>query len=541
MLVDSDTSHVEPARHPSHVDLVVVGGGINGLGAAWEAACRGLRTLVVEQGDVGSGTSSWSSRMIHGGIKYLEKYDVPLVRESLREREWLLQAAPHLVRPLPFVMPFFKDGKYNPWLLRAGLLAYDTLAGKSSLPRHTILSSAQIRAEFPLIDLSRLAGAGKFYDAQAAHAERLCVELAVAIRQLGGTVLTYTQADDILLRGSEVSGLRCTDTITKRSYEVSTSLILNAGGPWADSVLEGCGVKTDRLIGGTKGSHIVVKRFPGSPQSALYYESHRDGRPMLVIPWLGHYLIGSTDIRYSGDPGRATLDDEEMAYLLDETNRVFPSADLTVDDVVWSYTGVRPLPYQPDGSVADISRRHEVVNHSRVAQGLYSVVGGKLTTFRQLGEDAVDTLLGTKLGRQSPTRRQKLPGGRIRDVETLKIELADAFGSHDAAERLYSLYGARASLVREMALEDPRMMEPLDAAGLLTRAEVAYTIRDEQARTLTDILARRTMWNFAEDLGTSMADAVADAAAEILGWDESEVESQKLAHAEWSASHGLRG
>lgn len=367
-------------------DLIVVGGGANGSGIAWDAALRGLRVLLLEKEDFGWATSAWNSRLIHGGLKYLERYDVPLVRESLREREWMLQAAPHLVHPQRFVLPFYKRNAHPEIVLRAGMLAYDVLSLDKTTPWHKTTNARQTLALIPGLNQDGLQGAATYYDGQADYAERLSVETALAARSTGAVVLNHARVEQLLVKNGAVTGVEFLDEISGTRYAAAGDAVVNAAGPWVDSVLSSIGAQ-DRspLMGGTKGTHLIVDRFPGAPvDSVMYYEAITDARPMMVIPWLGRYILGATDVRFSGDLDRASLDDDELSYILRETNLVIPAAKLTASDVLWSYTGVRPLPYSASGPTGDITRRHIVHHHEddehAPVRGLFSVIGGKLTT-----------------------------------------------------------------------------------------------------------------------------------------------------------------
>lgn len=503
-------------------DLVVVGGGVNGLGTAWDAALRGLRVLLVERDDVGSGTSSWSSRLIHGGLKYLEKLDVKLVRESLREREWLLGAAPHLVRPLRMILPFYADGKHHPLKLEAGMVLYDVLSWDKSVPRHAVWGKGKTLRKVPGLDPEGLRGAAAYYDAQVELTERLCVEIALAAQAAGATILTHASVERLDVRGGKVAGVEVVDGPTGERHRAPTSMVLNTAGPWVDEILTGLdgGI---RLIGGTKGSHFLVDPFPGAPSDALYYEARSDGRAMMVLPWRGQYMIGSTDLRFEGDLDRLGPSPEEVDYILAETNQVLPRARLTEEHLLWGYTGVRPLPYSPDGDVGDITRRHAFHDHGPQVEGLVSLVGGKLTTFRQVGEEATDLTLA-KLGarrRRSATRRLRLPGANALDLGRFTEAFTGASGLDGrAARRVADLYGSRARHVAERAATDPAAREVLDEASGLTVAEISLALEDEFAGSLTDILARRTVVGIGPTVPDEVVDRVAQAAARVAGWSD---------------------
>jgi glycerol-3-phosphate dehydrogenase len=502
-------------------DVIVIGGGVNGCGAAWDASLRGLRVLLVERDDLGSGTSSWSSRLIHGGLKYLEKLDVKLVRESLREREWLLGAAPHLVHPLRMVMPVYKGAHHGPATLWAGMLAYDALSWDKSVPHHSVWSRGKTLERAPGLEREGLRGAATYFDAQAELAERLCVEVAVAAQAQGATILTHASVDDVQVRSGHVAGVTITDALSGESHRAEAPVVLNMAGPWVDEVLSGTPGAERRLIGGTKGSHFVLDSFPGAPSDALYYEG-ADGRPMMLMPWQGQYLIGSTDERFDGDLDTIGPSRGEVEYVLRETNRVVPGGRLTECDLRWGYTGVRPLPHSTAGAEGDITRRHDFHDHGPAAEGLISLVGGKLTTFRQVGEEAADLALA-KLGRKGPrsaTRRLRLPGagtlalGRFADAFTASSGLPEP-----VARRLAGLYGTRAPAVAEHAT-GAEGREVVDEASGLTAGEIAFAFEKELAVSLTDVLARRTMTAIGPTLPDASVERAAAVAARVDGWSD---------------------
>lgn len=511
----------------SGYDVVIVGGGVNGAGTAWECALRGMRVLLVEKGDLGSGTSSWSSKMIHGGLKYLEKYDVPLVRESLREREWLLRAAPHLVKELRFLLPFYKTNEHSANILRLGMVAYDVLSFDKSVRRFELLSAEKILEREPGLNSDGLTGAAYYSDAQVNYAERMTYEIALAAQRAGATVLTHAKAVKLGRSGKRVSSLTFRDELTGREFTAAARVVVNAAGPWIDQVWDQPDVQLPRMNGGTKGTHLVLDPFPGAPKDAFYYEAQADGRPMMVIPWLGRYLIGSTDIRFTGDLDMAAATPDEYEYILRETNWVIPEANLTNSDIAYHFTGVRPLPYKSEGDVADITRRHIIEDHAPEIAGLYTLVGGKLTTFRQVGEDFAD-IFCKKFGlkRKSVTHKLALPGGGEPDLGRLRVAVQPLGLPPHMSNRLVDMYGTRAPDIAAFIAGDATNREVIDDAFGLTVGEVRWAAEVEDAYRLTDIMCRRTMIGLENHLGRPMLAKVADVAAQSLGWDAARVEAE---------------
>ncbi len=381
-------------------DVVIIGAGINGAGIARDAAMRGLKVLLIEKGEVGQGTTVASTRLIHGGLRYLEHFEFGLVHESLREREILLRIAPHLVRPLAITIPIYKQSKRGRLTIRAGMILYDLLSWGKSLPRHRMLSRAETLKQLPGLNPEGLAGSALYYDAQVEFPERLVMENVLSAREFGAEVLTHTRVTNLAVADGKVSGVEVEDGHTRFA---DAAVIINAAGPWIDLVLERVAVKSPKLIGGTKGSHIVVPTFPGAPANAIYLEARSDGRPLFIIPWNKLYLIGTTDVRFEGDPDEVRCEPWEIDYLLSETNLALPAAHLTRDNIVDTYSGVRPLPVTHDKDEQSITRRHFIRQHPELPN-LLSIVGGKLTTYRSLAEECVD-LIFQKLGKDSPPCR----------------------------------------------------------------------------------------------------------------------------------------
>ncbi len=533
------------ASQGSQYDLIVIGAGINGLGIARDAAERGLSVALIEQEDICFGVSAWSGRLVHGGLRYLEHGDVLLVRESLRERELLFKVAPHLVKPVRLIMPFYSRNTRPSWLIRMGMLAYDMLSLDKSVKSHRILSKKAVKQRFSGMAEAGLSGAALFTDGQVEYAERLCTELAVAAAKAGADIFIHSKVTRILNEGGRVVGV---DVLTAdgSTREVRAAITINAGGPWVDAVLRGdegaaptekAAIESKRLIGGSKGSHIIVDPFEGAPTDVVYYESQTDGRLVLVIPWMGRYLIGCTDRRFEQDPDAARAEHDEIEYLLTEANTLMPEANLTKKSVLYTYSGVRPLPYAPGVAEWKIPRSHIVFDHAADGYpGLLSIVGGKLTTYRQLAEDATDDvvkLLGR--GAKRPVSKHRpFPGADAPDLDIFERHLK-AGGALDAdtLERLFALYGVRAQEIVALAKKNPELAERFDPNSAAIAAELIFAVDSEFAQTLTDVFARRILLAFEPGHGLAGAKRASKILAAHLGWSEKARQAQEQGYTQW--------
>lgn len=511
-------------------DAIIIGAGINGAGIARDAALRGLRVLLLDKEDIGAGTTATASRLIHGGLRYLEHAEVGLVRESLHERERLLAIAPHLVKPLAMVIPIYEGQKRGPLLIRAGMIAYDTLSLHKSVDHHHMLSRREALERVPGLNPVALKAAAVYFDAQVEFAERLAVENVLDARAHGAAILTHARVDRLIVEQGQVRGVEVTDELGGRSAAARAAVTINVAGPWVDQVLAELERPEPRLMGGTKGSHLIVPPFKGAPHDALYVEARADGRPYFIIPWNHKYLIGTTDIRYTGDLNNVVPDVDEIDYLLRETNQVIPNAQLSRNSVISAYAGIRPLPYQPEGKEGAITRRHIVHDHAPALNGLISIVGGKLTTYRQLAQETVD-LVAKKVDRRvrrSETATTPLPGAEG-DLSEVRRELqtsADLYAR--SANHLLRVYGTRAPHVLALAASAPDLAEPFDHASGALGAEVVFAFRHELAETLTDVLLRRTMVGLGAPADSPAPEAAAAIAGRHLGWSP-ERQAQELA------------
>jgi glycerol-3-phosphate dehydrogenase len=465
-------------------DVAIIGGGIVGCGVARDAALRGLRVVVVERHDFGSGTTSASTRIVHGGLRYLETADFALVRMDLRERETLLRIAPHLVKPLEFVIPFKDVGTWQRTKLRAGLALYDALAFGSSLPRHRTTSHE-----------------ATYYDARVDSPERLCLENLLDAAAHGGRVLNYVEVVGPVRNGRTIEGIRVRDRLTGAQGEIRSRLTINASGPWFERVAGTLSLPPQGRIRTTKGVHLVC---PPMTERALVLFSRVDGRLMFAIPRVGHTWLGTTDTDYSGDPAEAAATPEDVHYVVESLRDAFPA--LSADDVLYTTAGVRALVMQR-GSESSVSRMHKVADGEMTGvPGLVSIMGGKITGYRAIAADATD-IACRRLGvnRRSTTADEPLPGAR---------------GTRDGhvAPHLYDVLGNRAADVMRLAAAEPELARPLSSKYADIGAQVAFAVRHEYCVTVEDFIRRRSLLGATADQGWDAAASVAAIMGAELGW-----------------------
>ncbi|MGH2348409.1 MAG: FAD-dependent oxidoreductase, partial [bacterium] len=479
-------TQLETLRSP--VDLVVIGGGITGAGVALEAAGRGLRVALLEQGDFAGGTSSRSTKLVHGGVRYLAQGRIGLVRESLRERGELLRDAPDLVRPLPFVIPLFGGlrrplGLRVPALVRpmtplgvkAGLWVYDRLAAVPAL-RHRTLSLSDAVARVPDLRTDGLAAAFLYYDAQTDDV-RLTHHVLGAARRLGALTLNYCRVDGFLRDGARINGVRFEDRLTGRTLEARASRVVNAAGVWAERVAAMDGPPAFRITPG-KGVHLVLRPGAVRLDTALVIPETDDGRLAFLVPWIGgRIILGTTDDRYDGPLDAPTAKAEEIAYLLDHANR-YLTRPLGIGDVVGAYAGLRPLIAAREGSTAALSREHAVVESPG---GLVSIIGGKLTSFRHMARDVADRLGAPRRGIGYEFSAKSVPG-----------TAAPPLMSNNQWEYLRHHYGTAAIEVIGLAAGQPESLRPLVDDLPVCAAEVIYACRVEMTVSLADVMLLRT-------------------------------------------------
>jgi len=506
------------ARHP--FEVLIIGGGINGAGLARDLALRGRSVLLVDKGDFASGTSSASTKLVHGGLRYLENFDFGLVFEACRERAVLQQIAPHLVRPLPFLIPVYRDDPRPLWMIRAGLTLYDLLAMFHNPGRHKILSASRALARAPVLQPEGLAGVARYWDCRMDDA-RLVLENILAAREAGAMTENYLEATILLYGDGRVSGARLLDRESQRTVEVQARCVVNAAGPWLDRV-RGLDGAREALLRPTRGTHILVPRI-GSCEEALYLTAGSDKRMFFVIPWGELSLIGTTDIDFPESPDRVAPTAEDIDYLLAECRRHLRGVAPGRGDVLAAFAGLRPLVAEESDSASKVSREHRIVVSP---SGLVSVGGGKYTTYRAVAEELADLAEGRLGGGRNLCRTAQLPlpgagaaEGSLGYSRHWKVLRGQHGLSAEALQRLTELYGTRTRRLLALLEDDPALAEPVCAGSSLLRVQVVYGVYEELARTPEDILRRRVPLALAAGRGLAELTAVCAELAQLLGAD----------------------
>ena len=472
------------------LDLLVLGGGITGAGVALDAALRGLRVALIDKGDFASGTSSVSSKLAHGGLRYLEHGDFPLVYEALHERHLLLRNAPHLVRPLRFVLPFYKGGRVPPWKWRLGLTLYDVLAGSGNIHRSRGLDRGRLLREFPGLRGDNLVGGAAYHDAQMDDA-RVCLEVVKTAVAHGARVANYVEAVAFERREGIIRGVRAVDRVGGRELAIEARQVLNATGPWVDAVCRLAGDAGEPHLRPTKGVHLVV---PERGLTSAFLLLHpRDGRVFFVIPWLGKTLVGTTDTEDVTAPDELTVTPADIDYLLEGHNHHLRPA-LSAGDVLGHFVGLRPLLRSRPAEPSSVSREFRLFGSP---SGLLSVAGGKYTTYRHMAEvitDAVVQRLG--LRRRCHTRLQRLDGAPEEPWPTFRQRTVAGFEraglAPASARHLVDRYGRRAPEVFAYIEAEPALARCAHPDEPDLAAEFAYQRDHEMALFPADFLLRRT-------------------------------------------------
>ena len=499
-------------------DVLVIGGGITGCAIARDAALRGLSVALVEKNDFASGTSSRSSRLIHGGVRYLEHGHVHLVFESSAERHRLLRLAPHLVRPLAFTWPVYANARIPRWKLGAGLLLYDALSLFRNVERHRRLSRSAVLAREPRLRSDGLVGGAQYFDA-ATNDARLTLANAIGAAEAGAVVLNHAGVEALMKTDGKVTGATIRDGIQQTLIEARAKVVVNATGPWSTTVRD-MDTPTENAWGttrGSKGAHIAVPRERVGNNDALTLLSPTDQRVFFVLPAERHAIIGTTDTYSSDSPDDVRATNEDVRYLLDAANAFFPGAGLREEDVVSAWAGIRPLLPAASDTPGAVTREHAVTTSEG---GLVTITGGKLTTYRVMAHDVIEVALHHLGAARSGDRAisSPLPGGDFQSLQELIAKIDDATGDPMLARHLATAYGTRWTDVWRSIQDDgaDRIADGLP----YTTGELRYCVSRELALTIGDLFIRRTHLAFeTRDHAMEAAPTAARAVARVLGWD----------------------
>ena len=503
-------------------DILVIGGGVNGVGAALDAASRGLKVALIEAQDIAAGTSSRSSKLIHGGLRYLEQYDFKLVREALHERELMVSTlCPHLVKPVGFLFPLtekFKERTY----VGAGLALYDALRGfQRALPWHKHLSQKQINEIAPSLRHDIVTGAIKYFDAQVDDARHTMAVARTAARH-GAIIATQVSAESLIREGKRVVGVSALDLVSGKKIAIKAGATIMCAGVWSDQLHERFELTPGYHVTMSKGAHIVV---PGSAiKSDAGIILKTPVSVLFIIPWGDKWIVGTTDTPYEGDRAEPFATREDVQYILDQANRVL-EPKLRADEIIGVYAGLRPLvANNKSATTTKLSREHTV---DRPAAGFVSIAGGKYTTYRVMGKDVVDRAVIElrKLTQESVTDKLPLVGADgYFALEQQKERIAQESGLDvKTVEHLLNRHGSLISEILEIIDEQPKLAGTLDSALPYIKAEIVYAASHEGARSVDDVISRRTRLSFeAVNHGVHLADEIAALIAPVLGWSTKE-------------------
>ena len=499
-------------------DILVIGGGINGVGVALDAVTRGLKVALVESNDFASGTSSRSSKLIHGGLRYLEQYDFKLVREALHERELLVSTlAPHLVKPVSFLYPLQEKVKERTYV-GAGLALYDALRGfKRALPGHKHLSQKTISEIAPSLRTDVITGAIRYFDAQVDDA-RHTMTIARTAKRHGAAIVTRAKVENLIKKGNRVTGAVVTDLISKKKINVSASAVVMCAGVWSDKLHKDFGIEAGYEVKMSKGVHITL---PGDAIKINQGVIIKTAVSVLfIIPWKDQWMIGTTDTEYLGDPNEPLTDRSDVQYIIDQANRMLQPR-ISVDQVIGVFAGLRPLvANKKDTDTTKISREHTV---DRPIPGFVSLAGGKYTTYRVMAKDAVDAASNDIVKLTSESITEKLPIVGADGYWALAQQVENLSATYnlksETITHLIDRYGSEISDLLEIIEEDRKLAQPLTKSLPYLKAEIVYAVTHEGAQSVADVLERRTrIWFEAKDFGLDLAPTVADLIAPYLGW-----------------------
>jgi glycerol-3-phosphate dehydrogenase len=499
-----------------HFQVVVIGGGINGVAVARECARAGKRVLLIEQNDFASGVTSRSTRIIHGGLRYLEHGEIGLVRESLHERDRLLRERSHLVHPMHFLLLLNEQSQRSALKVRTGLWLYQRMAAKAP----GMVSEIELKQVERALDAGHRWTIFNYEDAQCEFPERLVAEWLTEAVAAGAVARNHMEALAVDVAHGRVRGVLVRDHITGRDERIDAGWVINCSGPWADRVCQRSSVRTSKpMLGGVRGSHIVLPRFPGSPNTAVYAEAD-DGRPMFVIPWNDQILAGTTEVADAGDPGKTVPSADEISYLVRSVAQLFPKAKISAQGVKHAFAGVRPLPYSPDSRPSAVTRKHILHDHADDgAARMISVIGGKLTTAAALARECARKI-GLKASEPAALAVASGPAlDPLLDEAVLEIARVGAV-SEETARGMLEWHGKRAADIARMALVSAELRAPICPHTSHVIAEVVEAYRRESAVTLGDVLLRRVPVALGPCWSESCSREAALRISPVLGWDE---------------------
>jgi glycerol-3-phosphate dehydrogenase len=519
------------------LDAVVIGGGMAGAGVARDLALRGASVALFEKGDFASGTSSKSSKLIHGGLRYLELGDFKLVRESLREKKTLERLAPHLVRPLPFLVPIYRGAARGLITVRVGMWLYDLLTPGKTTERHRVLRPVEALAMEPSVRAEDLRGAGYYFDDLLLYPERLCLENVLSAARHGARTFNYCEVEEFVPGRRGIEGVKVRDLLSGQVQLVRATAIVNCAGPWVDRLRAMAKVadRSPRVVRTTKGIHCLLPRMT----DRAVYLSARDERMIFVIPWREFSLVGTTDTDFEGDPDRLWATREEVTYLLEEVAKVLPDKRATFENVAYTYAGVRPLSFEPGAPASKVSRDHKVIPEGPDGRFL-SVTGTKLTCFRSLAEDVGDRVMRV-LGRGEPPRTARLTlDGTDEEVGKIEArvwmdvseEMAATGLSRGTLRTLVETYGRAYPRVLELGRKLPDGFERLCPSNPEIVAQLHHAVREELAVSLQDVLLRRTGIGQSRCQGLDCAEPIAARMAELGGWSKRRLDAELEAYSQ---------
>jgi glycerol-3-phosphate dehydrogenase len=502
-------------------DVIVIGGGITGAGTARDAALRGLSCLLLEKGDFASGVTSRSTRLIHGGLRYLENFEASLVAECLRERAILRRQAPYLIHPMPILIPIYKGDPHGRTVISIGIRLYDMLSHEKDIP-HYFVSGREKTLEFePRLNQDGLKGSALFYDHQIRMPERLVIENITGARETGAKTMSYVLAERIEETNSGIE-VAARNIMTNEVLTFRSRILINAAGPWIDLVRAAGQIDTKRIVFQTKGVHLV---FPKLSEQALFVAS-RDERMFFIIPFDAYSLIGTTDTVYQGDLDDVHADHDDVNYLIAQSKRILPGMNLTREAILYTYAGIRPLAFS-GARESKISRKHRVIKEGRNKR-IITIAGGKLTTYRKMAKDVMDAACET-LGKRSIciTDKKPLAGGLPMAYDDyLKEAVPELSARHkvnaETVSHLIQLYGSRAERVLDLVVMDPALGEAISPESRDIYAQVVYSVMEEGAKTLSDIILRRMPLGMTGTRGTKQAEKIAEIAGKELKWSREE-------------------